>query len=68
MNIPVSERFTLPIGEKFTIYVDEEGDYIIQSKREPGLQAHGSTPDEAVYAMREILDMAASLEEKESQV
>lgn len=50
-----------PVDEEFTIYLDDESDFVIQSQRETGLIAHGNTPEEAVYNMREVLDMAASL-------
>jgi len=54
------EASPLPVEEKFTIFLDDEGDYVIQANREAQhefLTAHGSTPNEAVYAMRQTLDL-----------
>lgn len=56
------EASPLPVEEKFTLYLDDEGDYIIQANREAQgefIAAHGSTPDEAVYAMRQTLDLCS---------
>lgn len=56
------EASPLPVEEKFTLYLDGKGDYIIEAHRHAQkefLAAHGSTPDEAVYAMREMLDLCA---------
>jgi hypothetical protein len=57
----------LPQGEKFLFWIDEEGDYIVQAQRENRgefLSADGATIEDAVWAMRETLDMAASAQAK----
>jgi hypothetical protein len=51
----------LPVDEKFTLWLDDEGDYMIQSQVRSGLLAHGSTPEDAVWCMRQVLELAASL-------
>ena len=51
----------LPLDEKFSIWLDEDGDYMMQSQREHGLQAHASTPEDAVWGMRKVLALAATL-------
>lgn len=61
---PVSNPSPLPADEKFVLWLDEDGDYIIQAQREADKQyltAHGATPEDAVWRMREVLDMAASM-------
>ena len=51
----------LPQVEKFLFWIDDEGDYIVQCQRERDfLSADGRTIEDAVWNMREILDMAAS--------
>lgn len=50
-----------PIGEKFTLYLDDEGDFIIQSQKESGLLVDATTPEDAVYRMRQLLDLAAQV-------
>lgn len=54
----------LPVDEKFTLWLDEEGDYMIQAQRQDQAQyltAHGSTPEDAVWSMRKVLDLAQQL-------
>jgi hypothetical protein len=57
----VTDPSPLPVNEKFTLWLDEDGDYMLQSQRETGLQAHADNPESAVYVMRQVLDMASSL-------
>jgi hypothetical protein len=48
----------LPTDERFILWVDDEGDYMIQLESKPGLLAHGATLEDAVWVMREVLDLA----------
>lgn len=55
----------LPVEEEFTIYLDGDGDYVVQAnraERKEFLTAHGATPDEAVLAMRRVLEARATLD------
>lgn len=55
----VTDPPPLPVDEKFTFWLDDEGDYMVQSQREPGLQGHAATIEDAVWRMRETLAMAS---------
>jgi hypothetical protein len=52
----------LPMNEEFVIYRDDEDAYIVKARREGQyLASDGRTPDDAVYSMRIVLDMAHQL-------
>jgi hypothetical protein len=51
----------LPVDEKFLIWLDDEGDYMICPQKEPGLLGHAATPEDAIYVIRQILDMAEQI-------
>lgn len=54
----------LPVDEEFIIYRDEDDDYVIRAQRgeqNEHLAAHGADPNEAIWNIRQVLDMAHQL-------
>lgn len=53
---PADPLKELPPNYPVTLYRDKQGDFMIRSQKHPGLLLHGSTPNEAVERLAEVLD------------